>query len=177
MTTTPESDAETAEMLPCNCYDMESTKHFREATGESVHWVHCQINSRPAVSAALAARDAEIAGLRAQTGFDFAAFVARKMAHSLSAFGPDQRPSGVADHIRKELLEIEADPDDKSEWIDVLLLAIDGASRAGLSPAEIVTGLQEKLAKNEARAWPDWRKADTSKAIEHIGDAKQGDGR
>jgi hypothetical protein len=74
----------------------------------------------------------------------------------------------VIDHIRKELKEIEADPSDVFEWIDVILLACDGAYREGHEPEAIVAALAAKLALNERRSWPDWRTADLTKGIGHI---------
>jgi hypothetical protein len=74
----------------------------------------------------------------------------------------------VVDHIRKELLEIEADPTDLKEWIDVIILAFDGALRAGYEPAEIAAAWLLKQNENEKRDWPDWRTADPDKAIEHV---------
>jgi hypothetical protein len=73
----------------------------------------------------------------------------------------------VVQHIRKELTEIEAQPTDLSEWIDVAILALDGAWRAGHSPEDIIAALVAKQAKNEARAWPDWRERSEDVAIEH----------
>ena len=73
----------------------------------------------------------------------------------------------MLDHIRKELLEIEAAPNDLAEWIDVVILAFDGAWRTGATPEQIVRALIAKQYKNETRKWPDWRTADPSKAIEH----------
>lgn len=55
-----------------------------------------------------------------------------------------------------------------SEWIDVAILALDGAWRAGYSPSEIISALVAKQTKNESRQWPDWRTAPTDKAIEHV---------
>lgn len=92
----------------------------------------------------------------------------RQISFSSKTFGPGNRTQGVIDHIRKELVEIEAAPDDLEEWIDVITLALDGAWRAGFTPKEIAKGLQVKLTKNEQRQWPDWREADPEKAIEHI---------
>lgn len=89
---------------------------------------------------------------------------------SEKTFGPYQKTSGIIDHIRKELVEIERDPCDLSEWIDVVILALDGAWRAGYSPEEIAAGLEEKHRINKARKWPDWHTADPDKAIEHIKD-------
>lgn len=92
----------------------------------------------------------------------------RQRAFSLKTFGPGARTAGVLDHIRKELREIEAAPTDLSEWIDVVILAFDGAWRAGYSPDEIVGALLAKQVRNESRQWPDWRAAALDKAIEHV---------
>ena len=99
--------------------------------------------------------------------FDLVAHLHRQRDFSLRTFGPGARTKGCVDHIRKELREIEADPTDLSEWVDVVLLGLDGAWRAGFTPEEIVAGLAAKQTKNEARSWPDWRTADPDKAIEH----------
>ena len=74
----------------------------------------------------------------------------------------------VLDHLRKELVEIENNPTDLEEWIDVVMLALDGAWRAGYEPHEIADQLSAKLYKNEVRTWPDWRLSAPNKAIEHI---------
>lgn len=87
---------------------------------------------------------------------------------SRRTFGPGARTLGVLDHIRKELAEIEADPEDLYEWVDVLILAFDGAWRAGWEPQEIIDAIKEKQARNERRQWPDWRTASPNQAIEHI---------
>ena len=100
--------------------------------------------------------------------FDLIAHLHRQREFSLRAFGPGNRWRGVLDHIRKELDEIANDPADLSEWIDVVLLAFDGAWRQGHSPEQIADALQAKLAKNEARTWPDWRTQPTDRAIEHV---------
>jgi hypothetical protein len=100
--------------------------------------------------------------------FDFMAHLARQAEWSARTFGPGQRTQGVVDHIRKELREIEAAPDDLEEWVDVVILALDGAWRAGGTPEQIIATLAAKQAKNEARQWPDWRTADPNKAIEHV---------
>jgi hypothetical protein len=99
--------------------------------------------------------------------FDLVEHLKRQRAFSLRAFGPGARTLGVTDHIRKELDEIVANPGDIEEWIDVVMLAFDGAWRSGFEPWQIASALTAKLAKNEARTWPDWRTADPNKAIEH----------
>ena len=99
---------------------------------------------------------------------DLVAHIYRQKRFSEKTFGPGLRTAGVLDHIRKELREIERAPDDLTEWIDVILLALDGAWRAGHSPESIAFTLDAKQRKNEARDWPDWRETPDDKAIEHV---------
>lgn len=91
----------------------------------------------------------------------------RQRRWSKRIFGPGDRSEGVVAHIRKELREIEADPEDLYEWIDVVILAFDGAWRAGHTPEEIADALFAKQLINEQRKWPDWRTIDPSAPIEH----------
>lgn len=120
----------------------------------------------PALIARVRELEAQVAASKPDA-FDFMAHLQRQREWSGRTFGPGDRVKGVIDHIRKELVEIEAAPRDLSEWIDVILLAIDGAWRSGATPGDIIAALAAKQAKNEARAWPDWRTADPNKAIEH----------
>ncbi|HEJ3062545.1 TPA: DUF550 domain-containing protein [Pseudomonas aeruginosa] len=99
--------------------------------------------------------------------FNFEQHLQRQRDFSERTFGPGPRAAGVVDHIRKELREIEENPSDLSEWIDVVILALDGAWRSGATPAQIIDALVAKQAKNEARTWPDWCSAPADKAIEH----------
>lgn len=88
-------------------------------------------------------------------------------AWSRETFGPGYRP-GVIAHIRKELLEIEADPSDCEEWADLLILAFEGAMRAGHAPEKIINAYHMKRFVNTMREWPDWRLFSADEAIEHI---------
>lgn len=97
-----------------------------------------------------------------------ASHLARQREWSQRTFGPGTRLLGVLDHIRKELKEIEASPDDVEEWVDVIILAFDGAWRAGWEPQQIIDAIKDKQAKNEARTWPDWRTMSANEAIEHV---------
>ncbi|OPL30756.1 hypothetical protein B5L72_09735 [Pseudomonas aeruginosa] len=101
------------------------------------------------------------------TGFSFEQHLHRQRRFSERTFGPGSRAAGVVDHIRKELREIEEAPGDLAEWIDVVILALDGAWRTGATPAQIIDALVAKQTKNEARTWPDWRTAPADRAIEH----------
>lgn len=92
----------------------------------------------------------------------------RQRDFSLRTFGPGDRLGGVLDHITKEIEEVRESGGDLAEWVDVIILALDGAWRSGAHPADIVAAIEAKQAKNEARTWPDWRTAEPGKAIEHV---------
>lgn len=103
--------------------------------------------------------------------FDLVAHVTNQQEFSFRTFGPlgqGQKPEGVITHLEKELNELRINPRDLEEWIDVVILGIDGATKSGYSPEQIVTMLMAKQVKNERRNWPDWRKIDLSQAIEHV---------
>lgn len=92
----------------------------------------------------------------------------RQRDWSEATFGPGERTAGVLDHIRKELNEVEREPHDLTEWVDVVLLALDGAWRHGYTPEQIAEAIAEKQARNESRQWPDWRTQPADRAIEHV---------
>jgi hypothetical protein len=103
----------------------------------------------------------------------------RQMAFSHATFGHGEATEGLIDHIRKELIELEDANGESSEWVDVVLLALDGLTRRlafcngdRKDPREVADMacriIEGKQTKNEARKWPDFRTVDRSKAIEHI---------
>jgi hypothetical protein len=100
--------------------------------------------------------------------YDFVSILSTQNKFSNDTFGPGMRTKGVVAHIRSELDEIEKDPTDLTEWIDVAILAFDGAWRTGATPDEIWDAYVAKLEKNMAREWPDWRTMDEDKPIEHV---------
>lgn len=97
-----------------------------------------------------------------------AGHLTRQREFSRRTFGPGSRTAAVIDHITKELREIADAPDDVEEWADLIILAFDGAMRAGHDPQEIIYAIKAKQAKNETRTWPDWRTQPQDKAIEHV---------
>lgn len=102
--------------------------------------------------------------------FDLVAHIKNQQEWSFKTFGPlgqGQKPEGVINHLEKELKELRAKPTDLEEWIDVVILGIDGATKGGYTPEQIATMLMAKQVKNENRKWPDWRTMDQTKAIEH----------
>ena len=117
--------------------------------------------------------------------FDLIAHLKRQIAFSRATFGPGKRTNGVIDHIRKELVEVErAEPgrERAREWIDIVILGLDGLTRElyGVNRYDTddtaeaaVRMIVEKQNRNEARIWPDWRTASPDKAIEHERDGEE----
>ena len=114
---------------------------------------------------------------------DLQSHLCRQIAWSRATFGPGTRHAGVIDHIRKELREVEAaeeSPERIKEWVDLVILSLDGLWRevsygnaySGITTDEIaesvVAASLRKQAKNELRDWPDWRTMPFDKAIEHV---------
>lgn len=114
---------------------------------------------------------------------DFVGHLVRQQAFSHATYGPGRRSKGVADHIKKELKEIAQSDGSPEEWVDIVILALDGLTRSlAFSQGDEMTDrmcpkwsaqtalhmVEEKQTKNERRIWPDWRTADKDKAIEHV---------
>ncbi len=105
----------------------------------------------------------------------------RQMAHSHATWGPGKRMEGILDHLTKEIEVVRKSNGNPSEWVDLVILALDGLTRQlafshegkrSLHPelviADVCRRIVERQSTNEAREWPDWRSADPNKAIEHI---------
>lgn len=92
---------------------------------------------------------------------------------SQKTFGPGSRLKGVLEHFRKELVEVEKNPVDISEWADLLILTFDGALRQGFAPEEVIRGYYEKMVVLYGRTWPDWREFSQDEAIEHTRTAEE----
>lgn len=86
--------------------------------------------------------------------FSFQEYVSKQQEWSARTFGDGPRTKGITAHIRKELEEVEAAPHDLEEWIDVMILALDGAWRSGGTPQTIAAMLERKQAKNFGRTYP-----------------------
>jgi hypothetical protein len=104
----------------------------------------------------------------------------RQMAWSHATFGPGKRADGILEHIQKEIAEVKSAQDKSSEWVDILILALDGITRDAIftengargdpsrAADRVIDALLHKQAENEARRWPDWRTSDPNKPIEHL---------
>lgn len=111
----------------------------------------------------------KVAAIQRFQNYDLVAHVERHKAWSARTFGPGAKCKGVCEHIREELVEIEkVEGKDLEEWIDVIILALDGAWRNGASAAQVAEALEAKMTKNENRKWPDWRTCEEGKPINHI---------
>lgn len=100
------------------------------------------------------------------SGTTIAEYVERQREWSRLTFGDLPRTIGITRHIEKELIEIRAAPYDLTEWIDVVILALDGAWRAGCTPAQIEWEMNRKQMCNMTRRWPNV--SDPDEPIEHI---------
>lgn len=86
--------------------------------------------------------------------FNFYKYVVDHMKWSMDTFGIGQRTEGLLKHISKEMEEVRESPNDLTEWIDIIILALDGAWRAGYSPLQICMALVQKQQANMLRKWP-----------------------
>lgn len=95
--------------------------------------------------------------------------IAEQRAWSDRTFGPGTRLKGVLAHIRKELVEVEeSGGEDIMEWVDLMVLAVDGATRSGHKPEDLLDAYARKMAENYEREWPDWRGFSEDEPIEHV---------
>ena len=100
-----------------------------------------------------------------ESAVGLADYLRRQWEWSERTFGPGRRTLGVTKHIEKEIAEVRAKPEDLSEWVDIIILAMDGYWRHGGKPEELLAQMQAKQAKNFARQWPAWKSED--EPVEH----------
>lgn len=87
---------------------------------------------------------------------------------NFNTYGPGERLTGTIEHIKNELEEIEKEPHDLVEWVDVMMLAINGALRHGHEPQAIIDAFHKKFDINKKRKWKDWREVPEGEPITHI---------
>jgi hypothetical protein len=93
------------------------------------------------------------------------AIIARQHEWSQRTFGTHTDTEGNCKHIESEIAEARANPADVFEWVDIAMLAIDGALRNGHSPKAICTAYREKVEINIIRKWGE--KID-GQPVEHV---------
>lgn len=84
----------------------------------------------------------------------FAAVLERQKEWSERTIGPGARTLGLTRHIEKECQEIREAPGDLSEWIDIIILGLDGFWRAGGAPEDLYRALDTKMTINQQRTYP-----------------------
>jgi hypothetical protein len=132
-------------------------------------WCCCQAGKDQARIAELEAEVSRILSRWRETALS--TYIERQQEWSARTFGPGARVLELLGHIRKELVEIEQAPRDLMEWVDVVILALDGAWRSGHSAEAIEAALREKQEINFARRWPAPGPEDSSN--EHIRDKEE----
>ena len=75
---------------------------------------------------------------------------------------------GPLAHLRSELDEIEANPDDLMEWADAYILLQDAAARQGMRMSNIFATAQLKHEKNTRREWPPIGEVNEKGFTEHV---------
>lgn len=108
---------------------------------------------------------------RVPSGVIDAERIERQREWSTRSFGPDRRTEGILRHIAKECDEVRAEPESLEEWVDIAILALDGAWRAGHEPQAVIDRLVAKQEENFTRSYPDWRTLTEDDPIEHIREA------
>lgn len=99
----------------------------------------------------------------------FRDYVNRHFSWSFRTLGPGANTESICRHIEKEVQEIRTKPEDLEEWIDIIILGLDGALRCqgvgNVVADDIRDALETKLAKNMRRSWiiPE----DPTQPIEH----------
>lgn len=111
---------------------------------------------------------------------DLKSHLLRQMAFSHQAYGPGERRKGVCDHLKKEIEEMEKGHGESAEWVDIVILALDGLTQrlaycygdSRNDPIDVAETacrmIEAKQGRNEGRTWPDWRTAPADQAIEHV---------
>lgn len=98
---------------------------------------------------------------------EFDEFWREKNSWSAEAFGQrsERGPIGPLKHLKKEVEEALAAPDDPMEIVDCFFLVTDAAWRQGLSLEKFMKLCWQKLAINKGRTWP---KPEKDEVSEHV---------
>jgi hypothetical protein len=109
---------------------------------------------------------------------DFKHYLIRKIQWSIKTFGQGKRTNGVLQHISREIEEVKGSNGSAKEWVDLVILSLDGLCRElvynkpGMSEVAAsnaaITLLMEKQLENEAREWPPVDEANQDVAIAHL---------
>jgi hypothetical protein len=73
---------------------------------------------------------------------------------------PQSTVQSLLKHLRKEVDEVMKNPQDDSEWADLVILLLGAAWRAQRTPWDLMHYAHEKMHINETREWPSEPDAD-----------------
>jgi hypothetical protein len=93
-------------------------------------------------------------------------YINEQIEWSKKTFGEGKRTEGICKHIEKEVNEIRQSPLDILEWVDVIILALDGAWRAGYTSDEIWKAMEKKHHINFTRRYP--KPSSQDEPVEHV---------
>lgn len=94
-----------------------------------------------------------------------ATFMDRLQVVSRKQFGEGKRTGSLTKKISQELEEVIAQPDDLEEWVDILILAMDGYWRHGGTSEWLLHDLHNKLCVVAERTYP---KTDEDTPVQHV---------
>jgi len=77
-------------------------------------------------------------------------------------------PSGPLAHLKSEIDEILAKPDDIEGWADAYILLQDAAARQGIRMSQIFDASKSKHQKNTQRDWPPVGQRNAKGFTEHV---------
>ncbi len=91
--------------------------------------------------------------------------VALEAVHEWAMSVPMARtPHSICEHIRRELIEIEANPDDPEEYADVLMMLYNLAKMRKISYKQLIVAVDRKLLICQRR---EWAPPDKDGVVEH----------
>lgn len=79
--------------------------------------------------------------------------LAWRVAEFQSRVFPESKTSATLAHLAREVEELRADPDDLSEFADVLILTLGAAAKQGFTPEQLLTAAHQKMDVNNLRRW------------------------
>jgi len=98
----------------------------------------------------------------------FTDLVNRQRTWSTTQFGESVDLPRILNHITEATGDVEKEPARLHNWIDIVLLAMDGAWRAGHSPKEVVQAIQDVQVRNIMRDWQNPGDLPIGEPIKHI---------
>lgn len=80
-------------------------------------------------------------------------YLYKQKSWSQRVFGDGKRTVGITEHIKSEIEEIRENPSDPIEWVDIIILALDGFWRCGGNIYHIEQYLTKKQEVNFLRQY------------------------